>query len=224
MYLPCMAPRPDDPPEPSGAEPRALDWARRLAALAQDGLAFNNDPYDRERYTAIRAIAADMIASIGDLDVRRVLEALTEDGYATPKIDVRGVVFDRRRILLVQERVDGCWTLPGGWADPWKSPRESVETEVAEESGLVVRATKLLALFDRTLQGHAPPHPFRTYKLFFRCEVTGGTPRACEPETTDVGFFAADAIPPLSLARTTERQIRRFFEHLEDPHLATDFE
>jgi ADP-ribose pyrophosphatase YjhB (NUDIX family) len=211
--------------ESSSAEPRALDWVRRLAALAQSGLAFTKDAYDRERYEAIRRIAAEMTAAIGELDVRRVLEALSaEEGYATPKVDVRGVVFRDGGILLVRERADGGWTLPGGWADPWRSPRQSVETEVEEESGWVVRATKLLAFLDRTLQGHEPPHPFRTYKAFFRCEIVGGEPRPCGIETTDVGFFREDAIPPLSRARTTVRQIGRFFEHLRDPLLPTDFD
>jgi ADP-ribose pyrophosphatase YjhB (NUDIX family) len=206
-------------------EPRALEWARRLAALAQSGLAFTADPYDRERYEAIRQIAAEMTAALGELDVRRVLEALTDsEGYATPKIDVRGVVFRDHEILLVRERADGCWTLPGGWADAWRTPRESAEREVEEESGVAVRATKLLAVLDRTIQGHHPPHPFRVYKLFFRCEIVGGALHASGLETTDVGFFHEEAIPPLSHARTTERQIARFFEHLRDPTLPTDFD
>src|SRR5687768_16155480 len=100
-------------------EPRALDWARRLAALAQSGLAYSTDPYDLERFGAIREIAAEMTAALGELDVRCVLEALAaDDGYSTPKIDVRGVVFRDHEILLVRERMDGGWTLPGGWADP----------------------------------------------------------------------------------------------------------
>lgn len=211
--------------DPQGNEPRALHWARSLAALAQSGLAFSADPYDRERYEAIRSIAAEITAAIGELDVRRVLEALSDDvGYATPKLDVRGVVFRDEEILLVREAADDRWTLPGGWADPWRTARENAEVEVEEEAGLTVRATRLLALLDRTLQGHEPPHPFRTYKAFFLCEITGGTPRARLPETTDVGFFREDAIPPLSRARTTEAQIRRFFEHLRDPHLPADFD
>jgi ADP-ribose pyrophosphatase YjhB (NUDIX family) len=206
-------------------EPRALEWARRLAALAQSGLFFTTDPYDRERYEAIRQIAAEMTAALGELDERHVLEVLAVDrGYATPKIDVRGVVFRDREILLVRERRDGGWTLPGGWADPWGTPRESVEREVEEEAGLVVRATKLLAVLDRTAQGHEPPYLFRVYKLFFRCEFLGGSLRASGLETTEVGFFRAEAIPPLSRARTTERQIARFFEHLRDPTLPTDFD
>ena len=220
-----MESRPEESAEGQGhAEPRALDWARRLAAMAQSGLAFTRDPYDRERYEAIRRIAAEMMASLGELEVKRVLAALNEEGYATPKVDVRGVVFQGDRILLVREGRDGGWTLPGGWADPWKSPRESVETEVEEEAGLRVRATKLLALLDRTLQGHEPPHAFRVYKAFFRCEVLGGEPRAAEPETTDVGFFGEDEIPVLSRGRTLESQLRRFFEHLRDPDLPADFD
>lgn len=207
-----------------GGEPRLLDWARRLQAIAQSGLAYVRDPYDAERYEAVRRIAAEIAAELGNVAVERVEELFALDvGYATPKIDVRGVVFDDGRILLVRERADGGWTLPGGWADSWRSPRESVELEVAEESGFTVAATKLLAVYDRRVHGHTPPMPFGVYKVFFRCEITGGAPRP-SIETSDVGFFPEDALPPFSRGRVVPSQIARMFEHLRDPSLATDFD
>src|SRR5208283_2790322 len=131
-------------------EPNWLDWARRLNALAQTGLTFAETPYDIERYTAIRTIAAEMIAHGSGHDFSRVLDLFTCDaGYATPKVDVRGVVFQEGKILLVQERSDGMWTLPGGWADVGDSPAEAVVREVREESGYLTHASKLLALYDR---------------------------------------------------------------------------
>ena len=117
-------------------EPTWLELARRLNALAQTGLTFAENPYDIERYTAIRKIAADMIAQGSGTETSRVLELLINDaGYATPKLDVRGVVFREGKILLVQERSDGMWALPGGWAEVGDSPADAVVREIREESG-----------------------------------------------------------------------------------------
>jgi hypothetical protein len=112
-----------------------LAWARRLNALAQTGLTFAENPYDIERSAAIRTIAAEMIAHQSGAEMGRVLDLFACDaGYATPKVDVRGVVFQGGKILLVQERSDGLWTLPGGWADVGDSPADAVVREIREES------------------------------------------------------------------------------------------
>jgi ADP-ribose pyrophosphatase YjhB (NUDIX family) len=204
-------------------EPVWLEWARRLNALAQTGLTFTEDPYDIERYTAIRAIAVEMIAHQAGLDADRVLDLLVSDaGYATPKVDVRGVVFRDGKILLVQERSDGLWTLPGGNADVGDSPAEAVVREIREESGFETRATKLLALLDRNRHGH-PPHINHFYKVFVRCEIVGGSP-ATSHEIQGVGFFAEEEIPELSLARIVLGQIARMFQHYRQPDLPTDFD
>ena len=146
-----------------------------------------------------------------------------QTGHATPKVDVRGVAFKDRKILLVKEKEDGGWTIPGGWADPNETPGEAVAREVYEESGFLVKPVKLLAVYDRTLHGHEPPHPFRIYKLFFLCEILGGEPKS-SPETLDVAFFGREEMPPLSLGRTTPSQINRFYEHLNQSNLPTDFD
>jgi ADP-ribose pyrophosphatase YjhB (NUDIX family) len=204
-------------------EPAWLDWARRLNALAQSGLTYAESPYDIERYTAIRTIAAEMIAHGSGADMSRVLELFDCDaGYATPKVDVRGVVFQDGKILLVQERSDGMWTLPGGWADVGDSPADAVVREIKEESGYKTRATKLLALLDRNRHDH-PPHVNHIYKVFFRCEIIGGSPTTSH-EIQSVGFFAEDQIPQLSLARTAPAQITRMFEHYRQPDLPADFD
>lgn len=202
------------------------DWllrAQRLAALAQTGLTYARDHFDRERYLEVRALAAEMLAAGAGEEPRRVAGLLAaEEGYATPKVDVRAAVFDGGRVLLVRERVDGGWTLPGGWADVGESPGVAAAREVREESGYEVRTTKLLAVWDKLRHDH-PPDPFHAYKLVFRCELTGGAP-ATSHETTGVDFFAEDALPPLSLPRTTEAQLRRLFAHARDPGLPTDFD
>lgn len=194
-----------------------------MASLAQNGLAYAEGVFDRQRYEELRRIAAEMLAAGSDADAPEVLRLLqAEAGYATPKVDVRGVVFREGRILLVREVADGLWTLPGGWADAGESPREAVEKEVAEESGFDARAVKLLAVYDRDRHG-PPPLPWSVYKLFIRCEITGGAPSG-SVETSDVDFFAPDALPPLSEGRVTKAQLERMFQHLRDPLLPADFD
>jgi ADP-ribose pyrophosphatase YjhB (NUDIX family) len=200
-------------------EPAWLGWARKLNALAQNGLTFCENPYDIERYVAIRTIAAEMIAHQSGVDMGRVLDLFAQDtGYATPKVDVRGVAFQEGKILLVQERSDGLWTLPGGWADVGDSPADAVVREIREESGFETRATKL----DRNRHGH-PPHLNHIYKVFLRCEIIGGSPTTSH-EIQGVGFFAEDQIPQLSLTRIVPTQITRMFEHFREPDLPTDFD
>lgn len=205
-------------------EPKALTWAKQLQAIGQTGLAYADDVYDAERYRAVVRIAAEILAETAALDADAVHVAFSrDDGYATPKVDVRGVVIEDDGILLVQERSDGLWTLPGGWADVGESARESVEREVAEEAGYTVRARKLLAVYDRAKHPHVPPFPFHIYKLFILCEITGTTAR--DPtETSNVGFFREDALPPLSLTRVVPEQIRRLFAHRRNPDWPTDFD
>jgi ADP-ribose pyrophosphatase YjhB (NUDIX family) len=203
--------------------PAWLEWARRLNALAQTGLTFAENPYDIERYAAIRAIAAEMIARGMGGDADRVLDLFACDaGYATPKVDVRGVVFRDGKLLLVQERSDGLWTLPGGWADVGDSPADAVVREVREEAGFETRATKLLALLDRNRHGH-PPHVNHIYKVFIRCEIVAGSPTTSH-EIQGVGFFGEDEIPDLSRTRIMPSQIARMFEHYRQPDLPADLD
>jgi ADP-ribose pyrophosphatase YjhB (NUDIX family) len=201
-----------------------LDWSKRLAAIAQNGLTYARDPFDVERYQQVREIAAEMLARGTGSEISVIRDLLAkETGYCTPKIDVRGVVFDDHRILLVQERSDGRWTLPGGWADPGESARESVVREVREEAGVDTRAEKLLAMFDREKHPHNPPFLFHTYKLFIRCALLGGSPKA-SGETIGAAFFAENELPELSITRITPGQVRRMFEHHRQPDLPADFD
>jgi ADP-ribose pyrophosphatase YjhB (NUDIX family) len=207
----------------SGGDPGWLEWAKRLQALAQTGLTFSHNDFDRQRYEAVQRIAAQIMAAGTGTPAER-LEALfsLESGYATPKADVRAAAFRDGRILLVRERSDGHWTLPGGWADVGDSPREAVEREVREESGYEVRAVKLAAVFDRNRHGHTP-FGFHIWKHFFICELVGGSPRESN-ETDGVEFFAEDSLPPLSVGRVTAAQIARMFEHWRDPARPTTFD
>jgi ADP-ribose pyrophosphatase YjhB (NUDIX family) len=208
----------------TASDTRWLEWSQRLQAIAQNGLTFAQDSYDIERYRAIRQIAAEMLAQGSGLEHAVILGLLEKEiGYATPKVDVRGVVFRESKLLLVREKSDGRWTLPGGWADVCASPAENVVREIREEAGFVTRASKILAVFDRSKHPHEPPFAFHIYKIFLLCSIIGGqaTPSS---ETDAVGFFGEAEIPELSITRVTPAQIRRMFEHHRLPGLPTDFD
>ncbi|MBV8813900.1 MAG: NUDIX hydrolase [Verrucomicrobia bacterium] len=205
-------------------EPRWIRWARELQALAQTGLHFASTDYDKERYQRISDIAAQIFGQHSQIEgplIQTIFAA--QSGYATPKVDVRAAIFREDRILLVQERSDGLWTLPGGWADVNDSPSEAVEKEVLQESGFKSRASRLLALFDRTRHPHDPPFPFHIYKLFFLCEIEGGSPTT-SVETSAVEFFPLESLPPLSLSRVTAEQIHFCFEAASNPNQPTVFD
>lgn len=209
---------------PAAPPPPWLDWARRLQAIAQNGLAYAKDPFDIERFEATREVAAEMLARASGLDIPLVRGILSRDsGYATPKVDTRGVVFRENKILLVRERSEGLWTLPGGWADPCASPAENVAREILEESGFKTEPVKLLALWDREKHPHDPPFAFHVYKLFILCRLTGGMEKL-SAETDGVAFFGEEELPPLSLSRVLPAQIHRMFDHLRNPGLPTDLD
>jgi len=210
-------------------QPRLLDWAQRLQAIAQTGAAYREpSPYDRKRYAQVRRIAAEMLAAEmlaaeGDVDALDAMLAL-EQGHATPKLDVRGAVFRDDELLLVRERSSGKWTLPGGWADVGESPSEAVVREVREESGYETRAVKLLALYDRAKHRH-PPHPWHTWKVSFLCELVDGVRHEPDDEVSEVRFFARVDLPELDVDRITpDTYIERFFAHRAHPEWPTDFD
>ncbi|MDR3533655.1 MAG: NUDIX hydrolase [Rhodopila sp.] len=203
-----------------------LIWAREIQAIAQTGLAFSKDPYDLERYRALTRLSGRIMAEHTGADlgwIEGLFEA--ETGYATPKVGVRGAVFDTAgRILMVREAIDGDrWTLPGGWADVNQTPVQSVVREVFEESGYHVRAVKLAAVWDRSKHAH-PPTAFSVVRMFFVCTLEGGAPKT-SLETSEVGWFAeADVPADLSLRRTLPHHISRMFAHWREPGLATEFD
>lgn len=201
-----------------------------MRAIAQNGLTYAEDPFDRERYEEVHRIAAEIAASNSAVDPDLVVGNLfaMEEGYATPKIDIRGVVLRRDAdgggaVLLVREKEDGSWTLPGGWVDVGESPSEAVVREVEEESGYLTRAVRLLALWDRDKHPH-PPIPHHVYKLFFLCELRGGEAVGNSLETEGAGFFGVEELPPLSLTRVTPGQIRELLKLAQDDRLPTEFD
>ncbi|MEQ8859435.1 MAG: NUDIX hydrolase [Pseudomonadales bacterium] len=205
-----------------------LNRVRRLRAIAQTGSAYTTDGYDLERFRELGELAETLLADLTAAAPERIRDLyLPERGYPTPKLDVRAGVFVEEggtaRVLLVRERADGRWSLPGGWADEQESPRQSIEREVEEESGYRVRAQKLVALRDRALHGYRPQRLEHVYKLLFLCELSGGAP-ATSLETTEVGFFGLDALPELSRGRTLAQDIELLDRHRRQPGLPTTFD
>ncbi|MDW0111160.1 NUDIX hydrolase [Sporosarcina aquimarina] len=197
-------------------EPKWLEWAKQLQSIAQAGLTYSKDKYDLERFEMIRDISVEMLSLQTDIDKTIVKELFAnETGYATPKIDVRAVVFKNNKILMVKEEADGVWALPGGWGDIGLSPSEVAVKEVQEESGYDVKAIKLIGLLDKNFHPH-PSSAYHVYKVFIQCEITGGEPKT-GIETSAVGFFAENELPELSVARNTESQIQLAFKHLHNP-------
>ncbi|MGO8815457.1 MAG: NUDIX hydrolase [Terriglobia bacterium] len=203
--------------------PKWLQWAKLLQSIAQNGLTFAQDPYDRDRYTQLQRIAAEIMSTQSGTEFPQLLELLQQErGYATPKVDVRAAVFHHDEILMVREREDGRWSLPGGWADVGESPSQVAVREIMEESGYSARAVKLVAVLDRDQRGN-PAAPFHVYKIFLQCDLLSENPKP-NPECSEVAFFPEGKLPELSTSRVTEAEIARMFAHMHDPSLPADFD
>ncbi|WP_339146083.1 MULTISPECIES: NUDIX hydrolase [unclassified Sutcliffiella] len=193
-----------------------MDWAKQIQAIAQAGLTYSKDIYDIERFEQLRDMSVEMMSEQTGEDKKKIRDLFAnETGYQTPKVDIRAVVFKEGRLLLVKERQDKGWSLPGGWADIGFSPTEVAIKEVFEESGFHVKATKLLAVLDKKCHPH-PPSPYHVYKIFIACEIIGGEARS-GIETSNVAFFHKNELPTLSIDRNTESQIMQMFDQYDNP-------
>jgi ADP-ribose pyrophosphatase YjhB (NUDIX family) len=196
-----------------------MDMGKRLQSIAQAGLEYSENKYDIDRYQQIRALSMEIMNHFTGITMETLIGVFaSERGYQTPKVDVRGVVFRGEKILLVRETIDGCWSVPGGWADVGFTPFEIARKEVFEESGLEVLPVRLLAVLDKTRHAH-PPDLYHIYKIFILCKEQGGIMKT-GMETSDTGFFGLHELPPLSAPRITEDQIRLMFEYKNNPEKA----
>lgn len=210
---------------PNSEEPLWLTVAREMQALAQNGLTFTENPYDVERYEALQVAAAKLLAHGFSIEPKEVHDAVGElRGYVTPQVDVRGAIFRGETVLLVQEKSDQRWTMPGGFADVNISPAENVVKEISEEAGVEAKATKLIGVYDRRRHVPVGEEKFRhIYKLFFQCEIISGEPTP-GMETQGADFFPIHELPPLSVGRIAEGQIHDAFAHFQDPTRMPHFE
>lgn len=192
----------------SNLQPVWLSFAKRLHAIASTGEHFTSHVYDRERYAEIGVIANQMLASLADTPVERIPELFPAygKGYATPQVDVRGAVIRDGKILLVREASDGRWTMPGGYAEVGLSLTQNVLKEIEEEAGIEARVVRLLGIRHKAAHAYKPDiRDF--YKIFFLCECDRSALPQSGIETTDVGFFSLDSLPPLSTGRTIQKDI-----------------
>lgn len=202
-----------------------LAWAKRLQAIGSTGAHFGASDFDKERYDEISGIAADMLATLGSVPLERIAELVPDfaDGYATPKVDVRGAIIRDDRILLVREKLDNKWTMPGGYADVGLSAGDNVEKEVFEEASIRVRAGKLFGLFHKARHEYAPDtRDF--YKIYFLCEPLDEALPEPGAETLDAGYFALDELPVLSTGRVIERHIALAFDYARQPDKLPTFD
>ncbi len=205
-------------------DPKWLAAIRELMALSQTGVTYAENPFDHDRYVRVQELAAELLAARTGAKPEAVLPLFrTDTGYATPKIGVRGAVFDGQgRVLMVREADEGLWALPGGWCEVNQTAAEAVEREVQEESGLIVRAVRLARVYDHRLHNF-PLHAYHHYLLFFICELMGGAV-ATGGETDAAGWFGETELPALSNSRVTQAQVRDMFRHYRDAGLATEFD
>ena len=202
--------------ESSSKNYKWLDMAKRLQAVAQAGITYSENKYDIDRYEQIRQLSLEIMHDFTGTEMQTLTDLFAaEKGYQTPKVDVRGVVFRGNTILMVRETIDGGWSVPGGWADVGLTPFEVARKEVFEEAGLIVSPVRLLAVLDKKCHNH-PPDLYHIYKIFVLCEERGGTLQG-GMETSETGFFSIDHLPPLSMPRITEEQIRLMFEFKNNP-------
>lgn len=206
----------------NGQTPKWLGWAQEIYSLSQSGLTYSGNEYDIERYKRLQEIIAEIIASQSEISKETVLESFSmQAGYITPKIDVRGAVIRDHKILLIQERADGKWAMPGGWADLGNAPASVAEREVWEESGFHIKAEKVVAVIDANRI--EPMEFYHAYKIIFLCRLLDGEPRT-NHETLAVDFFDRNHLPPLSTYRTNESMLQEVFAHLENLDRPTAFD
>ena len=205
------------------AIPQWLAWAREIQALAQTGIHYAQNEYERERHTRLREIAAEIIAQHTSLTAPELTAEFSRQvGYATPRVDVRAAVFRDNQLLMVHETIDGTWAMPGGWADVGDVPSQAAERETIEEAGFIVKAIKVIGVYDANRLPEL--NLYHAYKLVFLCDLLEGQARTSH-ETSEVRFFTRQDIPQELLAmRTTIRQVDDAFAALEDPDIPTVFD
>ncbi len=187
-----------------------LEWAMRLQSIAQAGLTFGENRYDLDRYNQIRAISVEILQEYTGISYEKIKDLFTsETGYQTPKVDIRASVIRDDRILMVREKIDGAWSLPGGWADVNTSVSESAARECLEEAGAVVSPVRIIAIHQAD-RHYDFPYPYTVYKIFVECRLNEISFRE-NTETLEAGFFALDSLPQLSTERNTREQIEMCF-------------
>ncbi|MFA6979829.1 MAG: NUDIX hydrolase [Ignavibacteriaceae bacterium] len=194
----------------------SIELVKQIQAIAYAGLEYCENDFDRERYDELKKLSQLLLAELTVTPVEKIENLFANEvGYQTPKVDVRAVVFKENKILMVKEKIDGRWSIPGGWADIGYSPSEIAIKEAKEEAGAEVKPVRLLAVIDK-LKHDYPISPFHIYKLFILCELVNDT-ISSGTETSDVNYFSIENLPLLSATRITAEQISMLFRLWENP-------
>ena len=201
-----------------------LESIKRIKALADTGLVYAENEYDRERYEELQQISLTLLGQLVDRPIEVLKDLfLPPKEYPTPKVDIRGLVMnENKEILMVKEKIDGKWALPGGWGEIGFTPKEVIEKEIMEETGLKAKATRILAVYDKKCHDH-PPQAFYVYKMAFLCEVISGEIRSTF-DIEDVNWFALDELPELSTDRILASQIKQLHQMAKDDNMPVYFD
>jgi ADP-ribose pyrophosphatase YjhB (NUDIX family) len=193
-------------------QPKWLYWAKQLQSIAQTGIEFTENPYDRERYEKLRGISLEIMHEYTGIENEKLVSLFAnESGYPTPKIDVRAAIFDEEgRILMIREKLDNKWALPGGWADIELTLSDNIVKESLEEAGARIRVRRIIGIFDRNTHVH-DDYPYSAYKIFVECDYLSGEFKP-NIETLEHEFFTPDNLPELSEGRNTAEQITICFK------------
>lgn len=199
-----------------------LELAIEIQSLAQNGLAYTNNVYDKERFERLRDISAEMLSMKSDLSLEKVKDLFcNEKGYQTPKLDTRAVIFKDDKILLVKEN-NGTWSLPGGWVDVLELVASNTVKEAKEETGLDVVPKRIIAIQDRN-KHNKPIYAYGICKIFVLCEVIGGKFEK-NIETIETNYFSLDELPLLAEAKTNKEQIEMCFKAVNDESWQVQFD
>lgn len=200
-----------------------LKWAIEIQSLSQIGLTYTKDVYDRERYQRLREISAEMLAKKTEVSIEKVKDLFChETGYQTPKLDTRAAIFRNNKILLVHKN-NGTWSLPGGWCDVLESVKSNTEKEVREETGLNVKAVKIISIQDRN-KHNKPVYAYGVCKIFVLCEVINGN-FVENIETTEIRYFSLQDLPHnLAEEKTNKEQIEMCFKAYLNENWQTQFD
>lgn len=204
--------------ENDSIRPKWLEWAKEIQFIAQAGIEYSPDPFDRERFVRLREMAAEMLAAMTELPLEKVHDLFcNETGFQTPKLDSRAAIIREGKILLVQER-DGLWAMPGGWVDVDQTISTNLVKETREEAGLAVKVGRLVALHEYSRRNCRRPFPYNIIKAFVLCEPIGEPLLEANPETSAVQWFAPDELPPLHIGKQTAGQVAMCFAAYADAH------
>lgn len=199
-----------------------LNWAKELQSIAQNGLTYTKDIFDKERFERLREISAEIMSLYSGLSTHKVKDLFcNETGFQTPKIDTRAVIFKDNKILLVKEQ-DGRWSLPGGWCDFDQTVKTNTEKEVLEEAGLNVKAVKIIAVHDRN-KHNKPEYAYNVCKFFVLCETIGGCFKE-NIETTESAYFSRSEIPQMADEKNTKEQVEMCFMAKDDDNWVMPFD